>query len=195
MLTFVWDVDDVLNDLMRAWFTGAWLPAHTECRLTYSGIRENPPHQVLGIAKAEYLASLDVFRRSEEARAMAPNAGILHWLRCHGARHRHMALTARPLDSVPHASEWLFRHFGEYLRCFGAVPTRLDSGVPRYDTGKEDFLRWFGKGDVLIDDSEENIAAARRLGIRGVLYPQPWNSNRDAVEETLRQLAGLAEAN
>jgi hypothetical protein len=106
-----------------------------------------------------------------------------------------MALTARPLDSVPYLSEWLFHHFGNYLRFFGVVPARLENGVPRYDTNKEDFLRWFGKADVLIDDSRENIAAARGLGIRNVLYPQPWNGNRSTVEETLRQLAEVAAAN
>ena len=26
MLTIVWDIDDVLNDLMRDWFTESWLP-------------------------------------------------------------------------------------------------------------------------------------------------------------------------
>jgi hypothetical protein len=181
VLTFVWDIDDVLNDLMRSWFTEEWLPGHPECRLAYSDLLENPPHRVLGISKTGYLASLDAFRLSEKARAMAPNGGILDWFRCHGARHRHMALTARPLDSVPYLSEWLFHHF--------------ENGVPRYDTNKEDFLRWFGKADVLIDDSRENIAAARGLGIRNVLYPQPWNGNRSTVEETLRQLAEVAAAN
>lgn len=195
MLTFVWDIDDVLNDLMRSWFTEEWLPGHPECRLAYSDLLENPPHRVLGISKTGYLASLDAFRLSEKARAMAPNGGILDWFRCHGARHRHMALTARPLDSVPYLSEWLFHHFGNYLRFFGVVPARLENGVPRYDTNKEDFLRWFGKADVLIDDSRENIAAARGLGIRNVLYPQPWNGNRSTVEETLRQLAEVAAAN
>ena len=195
MLTFVWDVDDVLNDLMRTWFTNEWLPGHPECRLAYSDIRENPPDRVLGISKAGYLASLDAFRLSEKARAMTPNRGILDWLRCHGAPHRHMALTARPLASAPCLSEWLLRHFGDYVRFFGVAPARIAGGVPSYDTCKEDFLGWFGKADVLIDDSEENIAGARRLGIRSVLYPQPWNRNPDTVEETLRHLAELAEAN
>ena len=195
MLTFVWDVDDVLNHLMRTWFTDEWLPGHPACRLTYSDIRENPPHRVLGISKAEYLASLDAFRVSEKARAMMPDSAILDWFRCHGDRHRHIALTARPLASAPCLSAWVLQHFGDYLRVFGVVPTRIESGVPRYDTSKEDFLRWFGKADLLIDDSEENIAAARSLGIRNVLYPQPWNGNRTTVDETLRRLADLAEAN
>jgi hypothetical protein len=106
-----------------------------------------------------------------------------------------MALTARPLDSIPCLAEWLFRHFGNYLRNFSVVPTRLQDSVPRYDSNKGDYLRWFGKADVLIDDSEENVAAAQSLGIGNVLYPQPWNRNAETVDETLRQLAALTEAN
>ena len=59
MRTLVWDIDDVLNDLMRSWFTEEWLPTHPDCRLAYADLLENPPHRVLGIAEAEYLASLD----------------------------------------------------------------------------------------------------------------------------------------
>jgi hypothetical protein len=194
VLTFVWDIDDVLNDLMRTWFTEEWMPGHPECRLTYSDILENPPHRTLGISKEVYFASLDAFRLSEKARGMQPNASILSWFQSYGARHRHMALTARPLDSVPYLAEWLFRHFGNYLRNFGVVPARLESGAPRYDSHKGDYLQWFGKGDCLIDDSEENIAAAERLGIESVLYPQPWNRAPGTVEETLRRLSALAEA-
>ncbi len=195
MLTLVWDIDDVLNDLMRAWFTEEWLPGHPECRLTYADLSENPPHRVMGIAKQEYLASIDRFRLSEKGRALQPNRSILEWFRIHGAKFRHMALTARPMDSVPYVAEWLFRHFGDYLRNFGVVPTRVGDGVPRYDRDKGEYLRWFGKGDLLIDDNEENVAAARVLGMRSVLYPQPWNHGTGAVDETLRQLTALAEAN
>jgi len=194
MLTFVWDIDDVLNDLMHAWFTEEWAPAHPACTLQYADIVENPPHRVLGIPRHEYLESLDRFRTSERARAMQPNPAVLQWFERHGAGHRHMALTARPLSSAPEAAEWLFRHFGKYVRCFGVVPTRLEDGVPRYDSAKADFLEWFGKADYLIDDSAENIAAARRLGVRGLLYPQPWNAGVGGAATTLRQLTALAEA-
>jgi len=195
VLTFVWDIDDVLNDLMQSWFAEEWLPAHPECRVTYSGLLQNPPHRVLGISIEEYFASLDAFRLSEKARRMQPNLSILQWFQAHGARHRHMALTARPLETTPPLAEWLFRHFGSYLRNFGVVPTRIANGAPRYDNDKGDYLRWFGRADCLIDDSEENIAAARSLGIGSVLYPQPWNSGTATVDDTLRRLAALAEAN
>jgi hypothetical protein len=195
MLTLVWDVDDVLNNLMAAWFTHEWAPTHPACDLTYSDLRENPPHRVLGIPKVEYLASLDLFRLSTKAEGMEPNPAVLDWLRCHGARYRHLALTARPLESVPSLAGWLFRHFGAYMRTFGFVPSRVDPAMPVYDQRKSEFLEWLGKADVFIDDSVENINAAHRLGVKTVLYPQPWNGNSCTVSEALHLLTTLAVTN
>ena len=62
MKTIVWDVDDVLNNLMQSWLETAWLPAHPACQITYRLLTENPPHHLLGISKIEYLQSLDDFR-------------------------------------------------------------------------------------------------------------------------------------
>ena len=194
MTTIVWDVDDVLNDLMLAWFTEAWKPSRPACELSYSEITENPPDRVLGIHRSEYLSSLDTFRLSDRARNMPPNPVVVEWLQTSGSGYRHFALTARPLESTPQAAEWLFRHFGTFMRAFGVVPTRLSAGVPAYDRDKGEFLHWFGKADILVDDSEENLRAAEKLGIRGVLYPQPWNSSSQTAREALDSLAQLADA-
>lgn len=188
MPTIVWDLDDVLNDLMLVWFDESWKPAHPDCRLSYREIAENPPDRVLGISRGEYLASLDEFRLSQRARDMRPNPAVLKWMGEHGAAYRHVALTARPLECTPPAAEWLFRHFGAYIRAFGVVPSRYAAGEPAYDATKGDFLRWFGQGDILVDDSEENLRSAEKLGIRGVLYPQPWNRcslTREAVLDSI----------
>lgn len=188
MRTIVWDVDDVLNSLMREWFEVTWKPAHPECTLAYSDIRENPPHRSLGIAKEEYLASLDKFRISEEARLLAPNPAIVDWFREHGDAYRHLALTARPLDSAPAAAEWVFRHFGAHFRCFGVVPSRSDTAAPVYDRNKGEFLKWLGIADYFVDDSEENVALAAEAGVRTVLFPQPWNRANCSVEDVLRAI-------
>jgi hypothetical protein len=193
MLTIAWDIDDVLNQLMFAWFSGVWQREHPESKLSYSDISENPPDRVLGISRLQYLASLDQFRASDVARQMAPNPLVAAWLNKFGSGYRHMALTARPLDSTPHAAEWLFRHFGRFIRTFAVVPTRFLDGVPTYDRDKADYLAWLGKADILVDDSEENIGDAERLGIRGVLYPQPWNRASQTPDEILRSLAQPAE--
>ena len=189
MKTIVWDVDDVLNNLMQAWFEHAWKPVH-QCSITYAGITENPPHRVLGMGESEYFASLDRFRQSDAAKCMSPNRTILRWLESHGDCYRHVALTARPLSSTPQAAEWLFRHFGKYFRCFGVVPSRPDPATPRYDSNKGDFLAWLGGADLLVDDSPENVELAESLGIHAVLHPQPWNRAAESVDAILRNLTG-----
>lgn len=187
-MTIVWDVDDVLNDLMRAWFTQTWLPSHPGCALKYDDITENPPDRVLGISRSEYLESLDSFRASDAARRMPPNREIAQWLSRQGRRCRHIALTARPVENVPHAAEWVFRHFGAYVRAFGVVPSRSQPGSPVYDRTKDEFLTWFGGASVLVDDSAENISAARAAGFEGILYPRPWNGNTGTVAGLLDRL-------
>lgn len=188
MRTIVWDVDDVLNNLMFSWLHRAWLPAHPGCTVSYRDLTENPPHRLLGIPEQEYLDSLDAFRLSDAASQMTPAPEVLEWLRIHGGGFRHIALTARPTATTPRLSEWLFRHFGAYIRVFGVVPTRPQNGAPVYDKNKAEFLEWLGKADVFIDDSPANIAAVQRLGIRSVLYPQPWNNSTLSAAATLQTL-------
>ena len=190
MQTIVWDVDDVLNNLMEAWLEEAWKRAHPRCRVSFSEIRANPPHRVLGIAEAEYLTSLDEFRQSAAARRLQPNRAILDWFQVYGDCFRHVALTARPLGCTPHAADWLFRHFGRYIRCFGVVPSRPDSQAPLYDRHKGDFLAWLGVADFFVDDSPGNIRSVAALGIETVLYPQPWNRSTQTVDEVLNALTG-----
>jgi hypothetical protein len=193
MLTIAWDIDDVLNDLMFTWFIEVWKPEHPKSTLLYADISENPPDRILGIPRHEYLTSLDLFRSSARAREMKPNPLISQWLNSFGRGYRHIALTARPLESAPHAAEWLFRHFGPYIRTFTVVPTRFADVVPLYDQDKSGFLSWLDKADFLIDDSEENIRGAEELGIRGILYPQPWNHATQSVEQVLAPLTQRAE--
>ena len=47
MVTIAWDVDDVLNDLMRHWFKSTWKTTHPECKVIYEDLSENPPRQIL----------------------------------------------------------------------------------------------------------------------------------------------------
>jgi hypothetical protein len=192
MQTIVWDVDDVLNSLMYAWFAGAWMKEHPGCGIKYSGLTENPPHVVLGVAREQYLASLDAFRKSEPGIHLTPNAEVLDWFGRYGSRFRHIALTARPLETAPEVASWVMRHFGAWIRCFGIVPTRVGEGVPIYDRDKGDYLRWLGKGDVLVDDGEENLDQATALGLRAVTWPQPWNRATQDRTATLLELTERA---
>jgi hypothetical protein len=193
MLTIVWDVDDVLNDLMFQWLTQSWLLQHPNCRVRYVELKENPPDKVLGITREAYLDSLDAFRKTERAMNMQANGEVLAWLRVHGARFRHVALTARPLETAPDVAHWVMNNFGAWIRCFGVVPTRADMNVPTYDRSKGQYLSWLGCGDILVDDSIENIFQAKELGMKTLLYPQPWNESSLTTASLLNELSYLAE--
>jgi FMN phosphatase YigB (HAD superfamily) len=192
--TIIWDVDDVLSDLMRTWFNCWWLRSHPNCLIDYDQISENPPHELLGISKTDYLASLDEFRLSEVAREMAPVSEVLTWFHEHGDRFRHIALTGTPLRAAPASATWVIRHFGRWIRSFHLVPSlRQDEQIPVYDQSKVDFLRWWGKGDMLVDDSPLNVGVVKALGIQAVLLPRPWNQSRLTMVEALEVLTRSLE--
>ncbi len=192
MQTIVWDVDDVLNDLMYQWFSQGWKQERPAEPSEYSKLTENPPHVSLGVTQEEYLASIDAFRKTHAGIHLKPNAEVLEWFSAHGSKFRHVALTARPLETAPEIAAWVMRYFGAWIRCFGVVPTRTMKGVPVYDRGKGDYLRWLGKGDVLIDDTRENLRQAAKIGMKTFAWPQPWNDSQLTTTEILQKLTNMA---
>jgi hypothetical protein len=192
MLTIVWDVDDILNNLMQQWFHDGWLAEHSDCRLAYAELTSNPPDTVLGVQRSEYLDSMDRFRSTEQGCNLTPNPQVLDWFREQGSHFRHIALTARPLETAPDVAHWIMRHFGGWIRCFGVVPTRLGKEFPVYDRSKGDFLAWLGRGDVLVDDSTENIHQAASLGLRTLQPAQPWNNSTLTIPALLQGLSQMA---
>jgi hypothetical protein len=192
MRTIVWDVDDVLNDLMYQWFSQGWKQERPAEPSEYSKLTENPPHVSLGVTQEEYLASIDAFRKTDAGIHLKPNAEVLEWFTAHGNKFRHVALTARPLETAPEIAAWVMRYFGAWIRCFGVVPTRTMKGVPVYDRGKGDYLRWLGKGDVFIDDTRENLIQAAKIGMKTFAWPQPWNDSQLTTTEILQKLTNMA---
>ena len=191
MLTIAWDVDDVLNDLMRAWFEKEWLPSHPDCQATYEDLCANPPQTIIGTTLDGYLSSLDRFRCTRYAE-LTPVAEALAWFERHGDNYRHVALTAVPLQSAPVSAAWVLRHFGRWIRSFHFVPShRNGEAIPQYDGSKSDFLRWFGKADVLVDDLPINVESARQAGVRALLMPRPWNGNDGDRADIFRELEKL----
>jgi len=176
-MTLVWDVDDVLNQLTRAWFEQAWLSTHPDCPVTESAqLTENPMHRLLGVTREEYLASLDAFRAAGYA-ALVPDADILAWMSRNGDKFRHVALTAVPLASASCSGEWIYRHWGRWIRSIHVVPSpRTGQEAPSWDASKVEYLRWFGHADVvLIEDNPVACAAAVAAGFSALRVPQPWN--------------------
>lgn len=151
-----------------------------------------PAEHCSRVPRSEYLASMDRFRRTEQGCNLTPNPQVLGWFREEGSHFRHIALTARPLETAPDVAHWVMRHFGAWIRCFGVVPTRLGKGLPVYDRSKGDYLTWLGRGDVLVDDSTENILEAASLGLRTLQAAQPWNNSTLTIPALLQELAQMA---
>ncbi|EKD58291.1 MAG: hypothetical protein ACD_56C00156G0004 [uncultured bacterium] len=193
MKTIVWDLDDVLNELTKAWFIG-FRRSHPKAKdLDYSGLKKNPPHDVLGISHDDFLRSLDDFRRSPEGKNLLPNAEIHQWLEKHGSEFQHIVLTATPAFNASQASFWVFTHFGKWIRFFGYVPSpRKDDQFPVYFSSKGDYLKWLGHGDLFVDDSKQNLQFAEGAGIKTLLFPQPWNDSPfESISPFLKELESI----
>lgn len=188
----IWDVDDVLNELMRQWFEQWWLPRHPAATARYGDIAANPPHEVLGITEQKYLESLDEFRDAHFAN-LVPRAEVLAWFTEHGDRGHHVALSAPPERFAHMSAAWVIKNFGKWIRTFAFVPARRgrpDVADPR--VAKRDYLQWLGHGDVFLDDRDANVAAARGLGMIGIVVPQPWNaSSHGSVVDALDELTAV----
>ena len=48
------------------------------------------------------------------------------------------------------------------------------------------------RGDIIVDDSTENIREAEPLGLRTLQPAQPWNNSQLTVSDLLRQLSDMA---
>ncbi len=190
--TIVWDVDDVLNELMRNWYESFWRSENPSCKISFDSISENPPHELLGISKQTYLDSLDRFRKSDQAANMRPVSVLREWFELNGPYFYHIALTATPLQTASKTAEWVFRHFGAWIRSINFVPSpREGENIPAFHESKADFLAWWKQADIFVDDNPVNLAEAEALGIHTLCIPQPWNDNKLTLSETLAQLSAL----
>jgi len=192
MKTIAWDVDDVLNNLMQSWFE--WFKNRKKLNFNFQDITENPPFKILNISLAEYIQSLDEFRLSNLYQEMKPAEEVLEWFKNYGKYFRHIALTATPLIAAPTTAQWVLKNFGRWIRTFHFVPSKRENiNAPDYDIDKSDFLKWFGKVDILVDDNEENINNAPKWGISGILFPSQWNNSKLSKEEALKLINRMTE--
>lgn len=189
MVTIAWDVDDILNDLMRCWLTQKWLPQHPDCGVCFEQITENTPERIINGTKEEYLLSLDDFRLSKAYLEINPNPEILAWFENFGDKTRHIALTSVPIKTAHVSANWVMKNFGKWIRTFSFVPS-LRSSVqdPEYDRNKADYLKWVNKIDILVEDSGKNISEAEKIGVKGVLVGKPWNKSKLLVRDALAKI-------
>lgn len=69
--------------------------------------------------------------------------------------------------------EWLNKHIAPNFRDYILTPRKHFAASP---------------GAVLIDDNEDNCRQFAAAGGRSILFPQPWNSNRDKTAERIEFL-------
>ena len=189
MITIAWDVDDILNDLMRCWLVDKWLPEHPDCKVCFEQITQNTPEHIINRPKEEYQLSLDAFRLSGVYLRLQPNPEILAWFEEFGGKARHIALTSVPLKAAHISADWVMKNFGKWIRSFNFIPsTRKGEQVPEYSHTKADYLKWLDKVDVLVEDNEQNIREAEELEVKGILVKKPWNKSNLAVKDALIEI-------
>jgi len=193
ILTIAWDIDDVLNELMREWFEKEWKPNHPECKINYEELVKNPPHETLGVPKEEYLASLDKFRISSYSK-LKPIPEVLDWFKKYGDKCRHIALTSTPFRTSSISAEWLIRNFGAWIRTFHFIPSYREGVIiPKYDENKGEYLKYIKNVNAIVEDSMKNIQSAEEIGVKGVIFSRPWNNGSDSINEMLDKITKLIE--
>jgi hypothetical protein len=126
---------------------------------------------------------------SPQAALLKPDGDVLEWFRAHGGRFRHVALTARPRNTVAPVLQWLLMHFGAWFQTFSYVPAERPGQSSRQpDSSKADYLEWLGHADVFIDDNPENCLSAQHMGILTFLRAQPWNRSSLGLNDILSRL-------
>jgi FMN phosphatase YigB (HAD superfamily) len=188
MKTIVWDVDDVLNDLMKEWFLNEWLSSDPGCILKYEELTENPPCRLLNISFDSYLESLDKFR-IEKGGDLNPLPEIIEWFNKHGHKFNHAVLTATPLFYSPFSAKWVLTHFGKWIRSYNFIPSpRKNDNIKNYQQNKAGFLKMFDQVDLFIDDNNKNIEEVNKIGIKTLLVPKPWNNSKLTINEILEMI-------
>ena len=82
MVTIVWDVDDVLNDLMYQWFTHCWLRG-PGCKLSFEELNANPPTRFSAF-RARTTLILLTDSAEPKSNSICARMESLSWLRGYG---------------------------------------------------------------------------------------------------------------
>ncbi len=192
MLTIAWDVDDVLNGLMRAWLEDCWQPQHPDCALCFEEVEINPPNKLINASLEEYLRSLDAYRLSGLYAKMPPNPEVIEWFKSYGASFRHIALSAVSRIAAHVSASWVLKNFGDWIRTFHFVPSVRPGDISKnYEPTKAEYLKWLDRVDIFIDDHPGNVRDATAVGVKSFLVSRPWNSGGMEMDEILNALSSL----
>ena len=186
-ITIAWDVDDVLNNLTFEWVK--FYNSKNNSNIRYEKLRNNPPYEVLNISLELFLKSLDEFRHNKFC-SLDTVDSVYKWFQSNGDKYKHIALTAVPILYSHLSAQWVIKHFGRWIRSFNFVPSyRREVDIPIYYKNKATFLKENNNTVLFIDDSEKNIKEAQQIGVECLLFPRPWNSNREmSIDKFISEL-------
>lgn len=183
---FLWDIDDVLNDLVQL-----CINTTAQCLapgISFDQIYNNPPLEELNCTPADYMKILDECRE-QYLFQQPPKREVLDFFESCGNRFHALTLSSAPMDLAPRASEWVLRHFGRWIQGTIFVPSprkHIPAGSVLFASKAEAVNKLNG---ILIDDMPINVEAVRHAGGRAIYFPAPWNENRDIpVKDFLEQL-------
>lgn len=173
---FLWDIDDVLNDLSRLCIE------HTAQRLkpgiTFAEIKNNPPLEELGCTLEEFMGILDECRQ-EYLFSAPPRQEVLDFFNSFGDRFHSMTLSSCPMHLAPRSAEWVLRHFGKWIQGTLFVPSprkHIPVNSVLFSSKAEAVIKL---NATLIDDMPINVERVREAGGRALYFPAPWNPNKD----------------
>ncbi len=187
----MWDVDDVLNPLMRDWLEHQKRLESISSTFEYADLINPDFSETLGWPRQNFLVALDEFRLEFQGR-LEPNELIQNWFRQnHSMNVKHVALTATPRTVSDISRDWVAQNFGEFIDDFYLAPSARDTDLlPR--KRKHDFYMDFKaeyREVIAIDDRPDNLSDARDAGISTLCWPQPWNGSLLDSESTLKALS------
>jgi hypothetical protein len=176
MLHICFDIDDTLNNLMEEylkWFNKIY---SSNTPISYNEIIDNPPHEILRISEKHYRQTLYQFRMINY-KYLIPDPNVLKWFKKHGHRAHFSVLTSAFKDCIPVVANWVFLHFGEWIRTFAFVPSAIDENDIHnvYDIDKAGWLHR-NNVDIYIDDNPITCWKVSLCNIKSHCVKQPWSS-------------------
>jgi 5'(3')-deoxyribonucleotidase len=176
----IWDIDDVLNDLIRLCISTTAQTIRPGIR--FEDLQQNPPLQELGCSLDEYRSILDECR-AEYLYDQPPRKEVLEFFQTWGDQFRSVTLSSAPVSTAHRSAEWVLRHFGRWIHGTIFVPSprkHIPIGIPLFASKAEAVSTLNG---ILIDDMPQNVEPVRAAGNKAFYFPAPWNENKNMSVE------------
>ena len=186
---YIWDVDDVLNNLTKD-FINYITPS-----IPYETILNPNIHDSLGLSQDDYLYELDNFRRREYLN-LKPNLDLTNFIKSR-KNSMHYVLTSVPHEFIEISFCWVKRNFDKTFFGYLFAPSRRENGNLKMPIKRDHLnnLNLFGRKTFFIDDNPYNFINIDNTSITKVLWPQPWNSSGKSLKKGEKYIEKLFEEN